>query len=176
MSKQLDIVVQCTGSFLFVRFSRHHNLYGHIGVQRNTELEATLKQKLGKLVTILCLPLNLTGRYVPQGEQARRRLQVRGFMYCNYNKQLSTSTRLTVSFLCSLCVFHSPIVCSFLVFSRLFLIVVDAGSAAAAAAAAAATAAAAVLLLLLLLLLLVSLLLLLLLVVVVVMVVCWLDG
>ena len=159
-------------------FSRHHNLYGHIGVQRNTELEATLKQKLGKLVTILCLPLNLTGRYVPQGEQARRRLQVRGFMYCKYNKQLNTSTRLTVSFLCSLCVFHSPIVCSFLFFSRLFLIVVDAGSAAAAAvaAAAAATAAAAVLLLLLLLLLLVSLLLLLLLVVVVVMVVCWLDG
>ena len=63
--------MQCTGSFLlcqilfclfvcfllvfffffFFFFVGHHNLYRHIGVQRNDELVATLKQKLGKLVT-----------------------------------------------------------------------------------------------------------------------------
>ena len=57
-TKQLDFVVQSTGSFLvflllffFWFFFRHHNLYRHIGVQRNTELAAILSQKLGKLVT-----------------------------------------------------------------------------------------------------------------------------
>ena len=40
-----------------VRSSRHHNLYRHTGVHRNTDLVATLKQQLGKLVTtvFVCL-------------------------------------------------------------------------------------------------------------------------
>ena len=39
------------GKFLVVlNFFRHHNIYRPIGVQRNTELVAILKYKLGKLV------------------------------------------------------------------------------------------------------------------------------
>ena len=40
------------GKFSYcVRFSRHHNFYRLIVVQRNTERVATLKQKLGEQVT-----------------------------------------------------------------------------------------------------------------------------
>ena len=44
----------------------HHNLYRHTGVRRNIELVATLKQKLGKLVTTVS-PLNPTGPFPLHG-------------------------------------------------------------------------------------------------------------
>ena len=52
LAKTTGLCSTMHGKFLVVfRFAIHHNLYRHTGVQRNTELVATLKQKLGELVT-----------------------------------------------------------------------------------------------------------------------------
>ena len=49
VAKTTELCSTVHGKFLIV--FRHHNLYRHNSVERKTELVATLKQKLGKLVT-----------------------------------------------------------------------------------------------------------------------------